>query len=135
MNKFKVGDRVGWSGYDLDYHDDDPPIYGTITEVVNNDFIVRWDDSGTQKYYGNKLFGQNDLWIEAKLKKEWSRLEKEFDKLQVKLSKKIDQAAALLLEANTIAVENGRELIHMEATYTLLSAMTEVGWRTSALNC
>jgi hypothetical protein len=135
MKKFKVGDRVGWPDDEMVFNEDDGPSYGTIVEIVEGNLKVKWDDSSVQQYHGKKLFNQNALWTEAKLKKEWSRLEKEFTVLEVKLSKKIDQAAELLLEANKIALEGGRELIDMEATYSLLNAMREVGWRTSALNC
>jgi hypothetical protein len=137
MKKFKVGDRVGWPE-DIDeiiYDEDMEPLYGTISEINEDKIKVKWDDEWDQKNHGNRLIDPDALLPEAKCKKEWSRVEKEFAALEAKLSKKIDRAAELLLEAKQIASDGGRELLDMDATYSLLRAMREVGWRTSALNC
>jgi hypothetical protein len=144
---FKVGDRVGYAEpqynnndrvVPLRYEEDDPPAYGVVTAVTDDNVIIKWDATRYDAAHeGNlDLEDQKSLYPEEELKKKWSKLEEDFTKLEVQVVDKVKAAGKLLREANKIAKKTGHSLEEMyDAISPLMDAMDDCGWNTSSFGC
>lgn len=137
-DKFTPGTRVS-ELINSAYHEYliDDLSKGVIVEGTAGpgEVFVQWDgyDGVVTQAVPEKV---SELMLEAELEKKISVMEKEFDALSAKIEKKLEKAAALIIEANQLAIAGGQEsLSNMDAVSPLYDAFHEIGWSTSSLNC
>jgi hypothetical protein len=138
MSQFQVGDRVVRKNSSaLNWYDREMPMpeEGTVEAVLSSGKLtVRWDDEKTSTNPGQFLPSQ--LLSKAEGDAIMSQLEQEYQAVSVPIMDKLKAAGALILEANKLAENNGKDLMEdWELTADLFAAMDEVGWHTSSLGC
>ena len=142
-----VGERVGRVEDMLDHDgkkiklcfDVARPRFGVVTAVIadTDKVTVSWDaPEWDPKRVNEEIVSSKDLYLEAALKKAWSKLEADFAVIEQQVADKLKEASKLLREANKIAKKSGKELSEMyDAIGPLYSAMDACGWRTSSFGC
>ena len=136
--KFEVGQRVVLvSGSNLETHNEyeDDCTRGVVKSIdENGKVLVRWD--GSYRKHNPGKHNADELITEVAADEILSKLEAEFEAWAGPIREKLEQAGALLKEADELADKHGRDLTEMwDLTSPLTSAMDEVGWRTSSLTC
>lgn len=137
---FEVGQRVVWTEKsDLTTHDeyeDGNDLARGEVKSINKDgtFSVKLD--GTWHKPNPVKLIASALITEVEAEEILSKLEAEFEVWAGPIRKKLKQAGKLLKEAGELADKQGRDLTEMwDITGPLISAMDEIGWRTSSLTC
>lgn len=93
--------------------------------------VVQWDE-GCDRDEEEEEIEIEILGLESNK----SDLEKEFKAVEKKISAKMKEAAKLVREANEMAQAAGApHLESMDASYQLVSAMDDSGWRSSSWGC
>lgn len=139
MKKYKKDDRVVlFETSNLETHneyEDDDTTRGVVLSVDNKGRVfVKWD--GPYRTPNPSYHMPSELILEAKADQILSKLEDEYEVWAAPIRKKIEKAAKLLLEANEMAGEQGRELVEMEnLNSALIDAMDKAGWQTSSFGC
>lgn len=136
---FEVGARVVWvDRSNLDTHneyEDDDCTRGVVKSIDKDGKLTcKWDGSWTTP--NPSKHDASELMAEEEANKILSKLEKEYEAWAGPIRKKIEAAAKLLSEAGELAAEQERDLSEMhEVVGPLISAMDDIGWRTSSLSC
>ena len=136
---FKVGDRVLLlERSDLETHneyEDDDTCRGEVLSISEEGkFKCKWDQVWGQPNPSDHT--AEELISEKEADKILSKLEKEYEAWASPIRKKMEEAAKLLEQAGKMADKQGRELAEMhEVVGPLISAMDNLGWRTSSLSC
>lgn len=136
--KLEVGSRVVWLNHSNletynEYEDD--TTRGTVESInEHGDLFVKWDDSWWNAE--PKAIQPEDVISEEEADKILSKLEKEYEVWAAPIRKKMESAAKLLREAGELADKQDKNLSEMhEIVGPLISAMDQIGWRTSSLSC
>ena len=138
MTKFKVGDRVGRSAEmkTTKLNEGDVASVGVVRTITNEGkYIVKWD-AQWQNNNPPEPFSESKLVAEEEYMAFYSKLEQEYNAVVAEIRGKLSIAAKMLRESNDIADKYGEQLSYMgEALSDLHSAMSDIGWNTSSLNC
>lgn len=136
---FKVGDRVLLlERSDLEtyneYEDDDTCRGEVLSVSEEGKLKCKWDQVWGQPNPSEHT--AEELISEKEADKILSNLEKEYEAWAGPIRKKMEEAAKLLEQAGKMADKQGRELAEMhDIVSPLISAMDDLGWRTSSLSC
>lgn len=137
--KFEVGDRVVWEKYSnlTEWNDDeyDDTTRGTVKKIhETGKLLVKWDDKWKTPNPSEVM--PKELITEVEANEIRAKLEAEYKVWADPIKEKMEQVGKLLLEADTLATKQKKDLIEMHAIVSpLISAMSEVGWSTSSLSC
>jgi hypothetical protein len=138
MKKFEVGQRVVWVSRSSlkewnEYEDD--TTRGAVKSIDEDGKLsVKWDDSWVTPNPGKH--DASELISEVEANKILSKLEKEFEAWAGPIREKMEETAKCLKEAGKLAAKQKKDLAEMhELTSPLISAMDDIGWRTSSLSC
>jgi len=145
--KFDIGDRVAvFVAYENEknvvggkpYYNEDEDLffYGKVSDISRKGKItVEWDEHYMNDCH-NEPLDASILMTEEAAKQLSSRLEQEFNAVEVEIKAKMTEASKLIEEAAEMAEKIGLELSNMSAGRSpLYGAMRAGGWRTSSFNC
>lgn len=136
---FEVGARVVLvERSNLDTHneyEDDDTTRGVVKSVdAEGKLTCKWDNSWITPNPSKHT--ASELMAEAEANKILEKLEAEYEVWAGPIRKKIEESAKLLAEAGELAAKKDRDLSEMhEIVGPLISAMDDIGWRTSSLSC
>ena len=119
MSEFKQGDRVSFIADNVNakgkifYNTDATAPFGEVVLVKENgkSIVVQWDKEF--HWMTVKTCKVSQLMLESEFKPEYSRLETEFTIFESRVKSKMKEAGQLILEANQIAEEEGRDINFM----------------------
>ncbi len=140
-NKFKQGTRVIRYFEKFNINEDVRDYGSTITDPQSDALsgkekvYVKWDSSWYRPNPQEVL--TENLMLEDEGNKKYALLEEEFTKYEIQINQKMQEAAALICEANVLAEQAGAGSLQelWESTRPLKSAMDSSGWNTSSFNC
>ncbi len=90
------------------------------------------------KWIEGELAGEDDEEVDLKLlilESDRSKIEEDFKKVSKEVKEKMKEAAKIVNEAGTLARSVHSTLADMGASYELVNAMDNNGWRSSSWGC
>jgi len=136
MKNYQAGDRVVLNDRSLQQHNEyeDNSVRGVVQEVKGDKLLVKWDYSWHRP--NPQEVSVEEVVSEDEANKILSKLEEEYEAWAAPIREKIAAAAELLIEAGDLAGKKKLDLAGMrQLANPLLSAMDNLGWRTSSFSC
>lgn len=142
MSKFLKDTRVAKIFEKLNIHQDTTEFGVTVADSVPDPLTgkervyVKWDHNSYYNPNPQEVFA-DELILETVAQDELSKLEEEFRAFEVQINAKVEAAAALINEANDLAVQSGQSGLYdmWESYRPLYAAMDNAGWNTSGFSC